>query len=141
MQGTDYEGYTVQFAKNNGSNPIRTVIYAVPPMLAYLRRDEIREKGSALINLCINMSMIAVEISLLANFTSGILVGAMPIYFSIFNIILLPWLLNDIYKDDYHDILKLAMYFFYFIFFLMESFPYYSDLILSGHVFPRWTFF
>ena len=137
-EGTEYEGYTETFDISNGSNPIRTVIYAVPPALAFLRRRRIDRIAPPIINISINMSIIAVVVSLIANFTNGVLVGAVPIYFSLYNLILLPWLINKAYPDM-RKTLSFFMYSCYTVyFFFVVSFPYYSDILFGGKMFPAW---
>ena len=138
--GTEYEGYTDQFAKDNGSNPIRTFIFLIPPLLAFIKRRKVEEQHNEMINICINMSIAAAVVSLIANFTSGILIGAVTIYFSLYNIILIPWLFHVIYRDRRGKHLKTIMYLGYFVYFFTVSYPYYSDILFGGRYFPAWHF-
>lgn len=67
---------------DDGMNPIRALINAVPMILAWLFRRKLVWENDSVINLCINMSVIAMGVSLIAVVTSGIMVGRMPIYTS-----------------------------------------------------------
>lgn len=108
LVGTDYEGATEQFAKDDGSSYIRTIIFAIPVVISFWKRKEIEEKNQKHIFVMINCSVMCVVISLLANFTSGILIGRFPIYFSLFNYALLPWMFENIFEGKSKIIIKFA---------------------------------
>ncbi len=132
IEGTEYEGYTEEFDVTKGSNPIRTVIYAIPPVLAFFRRRWIDRIAPPIINISINMSIIAATVSLIANFTNGILVGAIPIYFSLYNLVLLPWLVKKAYPDMRQGLSFLMYSGYTAYFFLVDRYPYYSDKLFGG---------
>ena len=92
--GTDYGNILTNsyFLSDDGSNPIRTVLYAIPMVLAFIVRDTIEREAPDVIKICVNMSIVCVCISAIANVTSGIYIGRLPIYFSVYNMILLPWI-------------------------------------------------
>lgn len=97
LQGTAYSDIIGgdYFSTTGGSNPIRTLIFAVPVVLAYLDKENIKKYAPPIIHVSVNMSIICVCISLIANVTSGIYVGRVPIYFSMYNLLLLPWLAHN----------------------------------------------
>lgn len=133
LVGTNYEGAVEQFAMDDGSNPIRTMISAVPVVIAFMNRRIVKRKGSAMINVCINMSIIGVALSIVANVTSGILMGRLPIYFTIYNLILLPWLVYET-CGKLRDIIYPAMigcyaFFFYYENFATNHYYYISDIL------------
>ena len=92
--GTEYNNTltTINFLSDTGSHPIRTIVFAIPPLLAFLVRDEIRNRAPIVIKLCVNLSILCVVVSAIANVTSGIYIGRLPIYFSVYDLILLPWI-------------------------------------------------
>ena len=94
MEGMDYGNILTSeyFINDNGSHPIRTVLYSIPTVLAFMERETIKNCGSGIIKICVNMSIICVCFSAIANVTSGLYFGRLPIYFSIYNMILLPWI-------------------------------------------------
>lgn len=100
LQGTAYAGSTVQFAEDDGVNPIRVLVMSVTPAIAFCGRKVLEKKADAFINICINMSVICAGIYFLGIFTSGILVGRLPIYFEIYNLILLPYLLKECFTRE-----------------------------------------
>ena len=93
-EGTEYGNILTNtyFLSDDGSNPIRTVLYAIPTALAFIHRDEIERNAPDVIKICVNMSIICVCVSAIANVTSGIYIGRLPIYFSVYNMILIPWI-------------------------------------------------
>lgn len=95
LEETAYAGATEQFAQDDGVNPIRVMVMAVTPIIAFFGRKVIDQKNNQFINICVNMSVACAGIYFLGIFTSGILVGRLPIYFEIYNLILLPFLLKN----------------------------------------------
>lgn len=76
---------------DGGVNPIRVLVYMVPPLVAFVGRREIEEDNDPLINMAVNMSLITAGLYLIAMATSGIMIGRLPIYTSLFDFILLPY--------------------------------------------------
>ena len=140
MEGTEYEGYLTgeYFTNNSGSNPIRTLVFAVPTVIAYANRKEIEKKAPQLIKICVNMSIVCVCVSTIANVTSGIYIGRLPIYFSLYNLILLPWMYIHILNDRKRNIASgtMVLYSAYYVFEnYFYSHPYYLSEVL--HLFIR----
>lgn len=139
MEGTEYEGVITgkYFSNNDGSSPIRTMIYAIPTVIAFVNRKEIEKNAPKLIKICVNMSIACVCVSVIANVTSGIYIGRLPIYFSLYNLILLPWLYIHILKDRKQNIAFGTMAF-YVVFFVFENYfyshPYYFSEVLHLYI-------
>ena len=134
-EGTEYEGYVTgyYFSNNSGSSPIRTIIYAIPTAIAFINRKEIEQSAPRLIKICVNMSIVCVCVSAIANVTSGIYIGRLPIYFSLYNMILLPWIYIHICqrKKHYVAMMTMALYVAYYVFEnYIHSHPYYMSEVL-----------
>ena len=131
LEGTAYAGATAQFAQDDGVNPIRVLVMAVTPIIAFCGRKIIVKKDNIFINICINMSVICAGIYFLGMFTSGILVGRLPIYFELYNIILLPYLLEECFTKESSKIMYLlcTVGFLGFYYFQMRNSYYVSDII------------
>ena len=99
---------------DDGTNIIRVLVYAVPTILALFMRKKIAEENNALLNLCVNMSIISTSIYAISAVTSGIIIGRLPIYFSLYNYILLPWELNHLFSSK-------SRYLAYFLVFVLYS--------------------
>lgn len=135
LTGTAYAGSTSQFAEDDGVNPIRVLFYAIPPAIAFWKRDVLKEYYSKfkILPLCINMSLITAALYLVGVFTSGILIGRLPIYCEVYDLILIPFLLNIGFDKKEQRIIKPIYVVMLLMFFYLQRFPYYvSDL--TGYV-------
>lgn len=97
---TQYEGYTqnAEWLRDNGTNPLRVLMHSVPALLALCGRRYVKEADDPVIHVCVNMSIISAGLYLLSMFTSGILMGRLPIYASMFSYISLPWLIQNCFS-------------------------------------------
>ena len=93
MEDTQYQNVVSDWKANgdDGTNILRVLVYSVPTILAFVYRKTLQESQNPLINLCVNMSIISTGIYILSMFTSGIFIGRLPIYVSLYLYILLPW--------------------------------------------------
>ena len=110
--------YLTNIQKNTGVNPIRVLVMSVPVIIAFFERKKIEEITSPYINMFINISVICFECYIVGMFTTGV-VGRLPIYFQIFNWILIPWLLNNVFDENmkkiviFSCIIGFILYFYY----------------------------
>ena len=109
---SDWKGF-----EDNGTNLLRVLVYAVPTLLSLIGLRFIRAENDPLIDLCVNMSIVSTGIYILSAFTSGIFVGRLPIYFSLYNYILLPWELHHMFSKRSVRILTVTMLIFYLFFY------------------------
>lgn len=119
-EDTVFETNMDLFADDDGSNIIRFFVAAVPPVLALIKKKEIERIASPMVNVMINMSVITACCYLVATFTSGILMGRVPLYFELSGFSLLPWLINNAYDEKDRKILKVLCIFFYIVFFYFQ---------------------
>lgn len=125
LEETNYAGITSNFNRSNGVNGIRVLVTCVPWVLALMCRKQIEAENNTFLNICVNLSVVATAIYLLGMFTSGIIVGRLPIYFMLTNYILIPWIINKYFAKLDKILIKLVciiMYFFYF----------YYDMVING---------
>lgn len=94
---------------DDGTNPIRVMVYSVPAILAFVGRRTIRRANDPLINLCTNMSVITMGIYLVSMVTSGIFIGRLPIYVSLYNYILLPWEIQHMFTKRTRKFIYIGM--------------------------------
>lgn len=122
LQGTEYAGSiaSMQAAGDNGVNPIRVLVSAVPVFLAFLDRKYISQEKNKLIHICVNMSIITVGLNLVAMVTSGILMGRMAIYTSMYSFIIMPYLIKNGFTRSSQVIVNLAMIICYFVYYCFE---------------------
>lgn len=119
LQSTSYNNLVSEF-NDDGTNPLRVLVYAVPTIIAFLNRKKLDKNTPEIINISINMSVISLGLFIISIFTSGIFMGRLPIFFSLFNYILLPWELKHFYNEDLHKSLKIAMVVIYFAYYIIS---------------------
>ncbi len=122
-------------SNSKGAHPIRFFVSLVPIVLVLFKRKEIiGESTPPIIILSVNMSFVTATLYLAGVFTSGIFIGRLPIYCELYNLILIPWLVNHPYASD-KKILKVAIYFFYFLYFLYQIFIAWDNQIYTVNIF------
>lgn len=85
--------------QDDGTNIFRVLVYAVPAILSFIGKRYLDEANNPCINFCANMSIISTAIYVVSMFTSGIFIGRLPIYFSLYSYILLPWELKNMFNE------------------------------------------
>ena len=123
MTDTQYSSVVTDWttSADDGMNPIRVLVYAVPTILALVGYRQIRAADNPVINLCVNAGVIAVALGIVAVGTSGIFMGRLPIYVSLYsNCILLPWELENLFTKQSVRIMKVLAVGFYIVFFYYQ---------------------
>ena len=122
VEQTDYATSVEEFKDtDDGTNIIRIFVESVPVIIAFIYRDRIKDRLTPVIKLSINMSLIASGLYIISKIaSSGILLGRLPIYFSMYNLILLPWLLNNIFDKKENSLIYYTMIICYFAFFYYQ---------------------
>ncbi len=99
-EDTVYEADAIELAEGTGTNIFRVLFYAVPTILSLVFYRYISAADDPLINTCVNLSIIATAFYVFSFFTSGAIAGRIPIYFSLSNYILLPWLISEAFESS-----------------------------------------
>lgn len=94
---------------DNGTNPIRVLVYSIPAIISFFFRKQIQEEDSPIINLCTNMSIFSMGLYIVSMFTSGIFLGRLPIYVSLYGYILLPWEIENLLDQKLRRIATILM--------------------------------
>lgn len=106
--------------EDDGTNIIRVLVYAVPAVLSLVGLRFIRNADNPVINLCANMSIVSVGFYVVSMFTSGIFIGRLPIYFSLYGYILLPWEIEHIFTEKSAKLVYMFMIMTYLIFYYYQ---------------------
>lgn len=135
LTGTVAQDYAETFDESAGSNIIRAVVAFVPVVISFAGRRIIRAKDDKYLNLCVNMSLVCALLYTLSSYTNGILVGRMPMYFQVYNLLLLPWLIKHCFAP--HDrralsIICVGCYLVYFTYQATIAGNYYYASDLTG---------
>lgn len=119
---------------DDGTNIIRVIVESIPVIIAFIYRKRIADISTPIINLCINMGVIGSGIYIISIIvSSGVMVGRLPMYFTIYNLILLPWLIENLFSKEqkrlvyFITILCYFAFFYYQIFVSWGGFNYISD--------------
>lgn len=99
LADTQYENVVSDWQDFNddGTNVFRVLVYSVPALLSISGIRYTKEANDPVINICTNMSIISAGFYLISMVTSGIFIGRLPIYFSLYGYILLPWELEHMF--------------------------------------------
>ncbi len=98
-----------QAGEDDGTNFIRVFIYSIPALISLFGRKKLIEYNNPVINLCTNMSIASAGFYIISMFTSGVFMGRLPIYFSLYSYILLPWEIKHIFDKNTSKIILLIM--------------------------------
>lgn len=122
MQDTQYGNMVSDWTEwgDDGTNVFRVLVYAVPTILALLGRRFLKAEQDPLIHLCCNMSIVSTGLYLLSMFTSGIFIGRLPIYASLYNYILLPWEIDRMFTKSSARLVTALMILFYLAFYYYQ---------------------
>lgn len=87
--------------EDDGTNPLRVLVYSVPTIIALLGRRRIRQSDDRVVHICCNLSIVSTALYAISMATSGIFIGRLPIYCSLYaNGILLPWELKHMFNRE-----------------------------------------
>lgn len=121
LEGTNYEASTSEItATTNGTNILRVLFFSIPAMICIVCRKRIPEDAPSIINYSINMSLVGAAFYLLSAFTNGVSIGRMPIYFTLFNYILIPWQIKTFFKKENQKLIFIIFILVYFIFYCFQ---------------------
>lgn len=120
MADTQYSGEVDQFLETEGTNILRVLVFCIPPVFALLCRSWLDKTDLKLLNLSTNMSIVSMGAYLISAVTSGIFVGRIPIYFSLYNYILLPWLVENVFEKKSQKIIYIVIILCYLIFYYYQ---------------------
>jgi len=122
VETTDYATSVKEFKDaDDGTSVIRILVESVPVFIAFTYRDKIKDRLTPVIKLSINMSLIASGLYVISKVVrSGVLLGRLPIYFSLYNLILLPWLIKNIFENREKDLIYFVMIVCYIVFFYYQ---------------------
>lgn len=119
LQETQYKNVMSDAAmfNDNGTNPIRVIVYSLPAIISFFGRRSIRQVDEPMVNLCTNMSIISMGLYLVSMVTSGVFLGRLPIYVSLYGYMLLPWELEYLFTRKsrrYAYMMLIGVYLFYY---------------------------
>lgn len=102
LQETQYTNVVSDWQEweDDGTNIIRVLVYSIPTVLSLIGLRYIKHEDDRVINICTNMAIVSVCIYVISMFTSGIFIGRLPVYFSLYGYILLPWEIDHMFEEQ-----------------------------------------
>ena len=107
--------------QDDGTNILRVLVYSIPAILSLIGLRYIRKEADPVINICTNMSIASAGLYVVSMFTSGIFIGRLPIYFSLYSYILLPWEVKHMFTKRSSQIIYLVMVAAYLAFYYYQN--------------------
>lgn len=107
---------------DDGTNILRVFVYSVPAILSFIGKRYVEQENIPIINLSVNMSICAAAVYFLSNVTSGVYVGRLPVYMSLYSYISLPWLFENMFTLESKKIMYLLAIAAYVVFFYYQMF-------------------
>lgn len=122
LSNTQYGGVVSDYTntEDDGTNPIRVMVYLIPAVLSFWKRKDIQNSSDKMIHLCVNMSIISAGLYLISMVTSGIYLGRLPIYASLYGYILLPWEIDNMFDESSKALMCSVMIGCYLLFFYYQ---------------------
>ena len=97
-------------AYQTGANPLRLLVSLAPVALVLIRgKDIINNEHPPIIDLAINTSIVTAMLYAVSTLTSGEFIGRLPIYTELYNLILIPWLIEKVYIS-HNQWIKIGLY-------------------------------
>lgn len=103
---------------DDGTNPIRVLVYSIPTILSLVGLKYIKEENDPIINLATNAGLVSTSLYIVSIGTSGIFMGRLPIYVSMYSMyILLPWEIEHMFTKEFARLIKLFIVGLFTVFF------------------------
>lgn len=120
MESTQYSGDINNILTTDGTSAVRVLVFCIPPLMALVFLQRVRALDVPLINLSINMSIASMGIYIVSMLTSGIYIGRLPVYCSLYNYILLPWILERVFAKSSAKLIMLMVMGCYMVFYYFQ---------------------
>ena len=103
-----------------GTGVPRVLVNCVPAALCIWGKQKLREIDDPVVNVCANISIITAGIFLISMVTDGVMIGRLPGYVSIYNMVLLPFLVEYLFSEEMSKIVKQIMVIMYIIYYYFQ---------------------
>ena len=113
---SDYQAWN-----DDGTNPLRVLVYSIPAILSLIGLKYIRAENDQIISIATGASAIVCGLYIISAVTSGLFLGRLPIYVSVWSqCILLPWEINHIFTEQSARLIKTIAVICYCFFFYYQ---------------------
>lgn len=109
-----------QDLNDDGTNIIRVLVYSIPMILAFIGRKWLEFENDSVMNLCTNMSIVTSGLYLVSAVTSGVFLGRLPIFTSLYGYILMPYMIEKMFTKESAHLIKIIMIGSYLVFYYYQ---------------------
>ena len=102
---------------SSGVGIARVIAYTIVPVLSLLCKEDIEKDNNPFFDLCINMSIVAMCLSIISWFGGAVLFGRLPAYFGLFICIALPYILHHA-NERYGNVVEVLIFVAYLYFYM-----------------------
>lgn len=117
LSGSFYEHYGSAILNRAGVSIFRVAVQIVPLGISWVKRKQIESIPDRVFKVCINMSLINVACFAFAATMGGNLTGRVSEYFTVFNLLLYPYLFHYCFNDSNKKRVMTILFVLLFIFF------------------------
>lgn len=101
---SDWESWS-----DDGTNIIRVLVYSMPAIVSFVGKRYIKAANNQVINMVTNASIISAGIYIVSSATSGIFIGRLPIYVSLYGYIFLPWAIENYFEKNSQVLIRITV--------------------------------
>ncbi len=112
---------------NTGINPLRLLVFAIPTILSFLFHENLDSSYEKDKNIFMNMSILSFLVMSLGIFMAANMFGRSAMYFELGSIILLPWIINQIFDKRTANLVYIIAAVCYVGFFIYDNSGFATD--------------
>ena len=122
LSETQYSGLVKNeiWQTDDGTNPIRVLIYSIPAFLSLVGKRYVEEENSPEVHFFVNCGICTAVLYLLSAFSSGIYVGRIPIYTTLPGYAVMPWLIHHSFTPESARLITSLIILVYLVFFYIQ---------------------
>ncbi len=103
---------------NIGINPLRLAVFAVPPALSFVFHEYLDKSYDKKTNIFMHMSILSFLVMSMGIYTAANLFGRCAMYFELGSIIILPWIIDELFDSRSSKMITWIAQAFYIAFFV-----------------------
>lgn len=122
LSDTDYADYSNEAEFGGSTSYIKAIVFSIPFIIAIIGRKKMQGEDNPIINFSANMSIITSGLYVIAAvLPAGVLFGRLPIYASLYNYILLPWEIENVFSEKAKPVMYVLLIIGYLAYFYYQT--------------------
>ncbi len=106
---------------NTGINPLRLAVFAIPPLLSFFFQDNLNDSYTTPKSILMNLSLLSFLVMSLGIFMAANMFGRCAGYFEIGSIIMLPWIIKQVFEERTAKLISIFAGIAYIGFFIYDN--------------------